>query len=320
MSELLIGWSEIDTTPQGKVDLYGQYYHRVSQGVHSRLSATALAMESDNGQQVVMVSLDVCGIRSDFQDDLRNMLRPELPDLDVAMIFLNVIHTHSAPSVNPSAPIGWLNELPGVLKVADHRQFLLEKIKTVVIEAWQNRKPGGIAHALGSARVGHCRRASYTNGTAQMYGQTNREDFTAMECGEDSGVDLLFTFDSQSQPTGVILNLACPAQVMEATYQISSDFTGETKRLLKERFGEKFHMLGQISAAGCQAPRDLTRNYRGEPDFWHEDGVAEIGQRLKSTVENVFEKAATKIDFHPSFATTLRRFHYLSVALQSKII
>jgi len=299
MSNLLMGWAEVDTTPDGKVDLCGQYYHRVSKGIHSRLSATALALESADKEQAVMVSLDLVGFESTFQDRLRSMLRPALPDLDVSKVILNVIHTHNAPAVDSIEAIGWLAELPNVMPAAEYREFLLEKIKSVVIEAWQNRKPGGISSALGFARVGHCRRAVYAGGASEMYGITDREDFVGMESGEDSGVDLLFCFDDSHKPTGVILNLACPSQVMEATYQISSDFMGETRRLLKQRFGESFRTLGQISAAGCQSPRDLTRSYRGEPDFWHEDGVAEIGRRLFAAVESVFPHAAANIDDSP---------------------
>ena len=299
MSKLSIGWAETDTTPEGKVDLSGQYYHRISQGVHSRLSATVLALESGDGEQAVMVSLDLVGFRSDFQEQLRTMLVHELPDLDVTKIFLNVIHTHNAPGVDPIRGIGWLKELPNVLPVAEYRSSLLEKLKVAVIAAWRNRKPGGISNALGFARVGHCRRTVYSDGTAEMYGRTDREDFTGMEGGEDSGVDLLFTFDGKSKPTGVILNLACPSQAMEATYKISSDFMGEARHLLKKKFGEDFRTLGQIAAAGCQSPRDLTRNYRGELDFWHEDGVTEIGRRLLTAVESVFPQAVSKIDFSP---------------------
>ncbi len=299
MSKLLIGWAEADTTPEGGVDLSGQYYHRISQGIHSRLSANVLALESGDGEQAIMVSLDLVGFQSDFQDELRKMLVHELPELDVSKVFMNVIHTHNAPGVDPISGIGWLKELPGVLPSAEYRKFLLCKIKEAIVEAWRNRKPGGIANALSFARVGHCRRAVYSDGTGEMYGRTDREDFTGMEGGEDSGVDLLFTFDEKGKPTGLILNLACPSQAMEATYKISSDFMGEARRLLKKKFGEDFRTLGQISASGCQSPRDLTRNYKGELDFWHEDGVTEIGRRLLASVESVFPQAVSKIDFSP---------------------
>lgn len=306
MSKLLIGWAETDTTPEGKVDLSGQYYHRIADGIHSRLSATILALESDN-EQAVMVSLDLVGFQSDFQDELRLMLRPELPELDVTKVFLNVIHTHNAPGVDLIAGIGWLAELPSVLTTAEYRKFLLGKLKTAIIDAWRNRKPGGIANVLSFARVGHCRRAVYANGTAEMYGLTDRADFIGMEGGEDSGVDLLFTFDEDRKPAGVILNLACPAQVMEATYRISSDFMGEARQLFQQRLGDNFRTLGQISAAGCQSPRDLTRSYQGEPDFWHEGGVAEIGRRLLIAVENVCQSAAGMIEFSPKFRHVVKK-------------
>jgi hypothetical protein len=299
MSRFLIGWAEVDATPDSKVDLCGQYYHRVSSDIHSRLKATALALESTDNEQVVMVSLEVVGFDSEFQQQLRSMLRAELPDLDVSKVFLNSIHTHCAPNTEFAVGIGWLAELPDVIPASEYRKFLLDRIKSAVIEAWQSRSPGGIARALSFARVGHCRRAVYAGGSSEMYGITNREDFVGMESGEDSGVDLLFSFDESRKPTGVILNLACPAQVMESTYSISSDFVGEIRRLLKQRFGESFRTLGQISAAGDQSPRDLVRGYRGEPDFWHEDGVAEIGRRLLAAVESVFPQAAAHIDDAP---------------------
>jgi hypothetical protein len=299
MTPLLIGWAEVDTTPDGKVDLYGQYYHRVSSGIHSRLKATALALESADNEQVVMVSLDVLCLDSEFQQQFRSTLRAELPDLDVSKVFLNAIHTHCAPNIEVAVGIGWLAELADVIPASEYRKFLLDKIKSVVIDAWRSRSPGGVARALSFARLGHCRRAVYTGGSSEMYGITNRDDFAGMEGGEDSGVDLLFCFDESRKPTGVVINVACPAQVMESTYSVSSDYVGETRRLLKQRFGESFHTLGQISAAGDQSPRDLARGYRGEPDFWHEDGVIEIGHRLLAAVECAFPSAATTIDSSP---------------------
>jgi len=45
MSQTLkIGWSQVDSTPDDPVSLYGQYYPRLSTSVHSPVSATALAM------------------------------------------------------------------------------------------------------------------------------------------------------------------------------------------------------------------------------------------------------------------------------------
>jgi hypothetical protein len=295
---LSIGWAETDTTPDGPVDLSGQYYHRITDRIHSRLTATALALESGHAQ-AVMVSVELACFQTGFQTDLRDRLGASVAGLDPRSVFINATHTHNAPGVDPICGIAWLAELPGALPVATYREFMLAKLVALVAVAWNVRRPGGVAHGLGFTRVGHCRRAIYTDGTAEMYGRTDRPDFAGMEGGEDSGVDLLYTFDEAHRPTGLILNLACPSQIMEATYEVSSDFVGETRRLLKQRFGADFKVLGQISAAGCQSPRDLTRNYKGEPDFWHADGVTEAGRRLALAAEDAFAAASARIQYAP---------------------
>jgi len=305
MANIKAGWAECDITPEGKADLYGQYYHRPADGLHSRLSATVLALESC-GRQAVMVSLDLALLQKDFQDELRQLVHSEIQDIQKENIFINTIHTHNAPAVDFIRGLSWLRELPDCISARDYRSFVLERVRGAVCAAWRNRQDAGIARAFGYARIGHCRRAVYENGTAEMYGNTCRDDFMGMEGGSDSGIELMFFFDQKKKPLGVILNVACPAQIMEATYKISGDFTGEIRTLLKKKFGSAFCTLGQISAAGCQSPRDLVRNYKTEPDFWHEDGVAEIGRRLFSTVTEVYQSALENIHSDPAFAHVVK--------------
>ena len=119
-----------------------------------------------------------------------------------------------------------------------------------------------------------------------MYGDTTRPDFIGMEAGEDTGIEMLFTFDEQGKRTGMILNAACPSQNMESTYVVSSDFAGAARELLKKEYGEDFHTIYQISPAGCQSPRDLVRHYTTEPDFWHADGVPVLAERLLKAVRS----------------------------------
>ena len=120
-----------------------------------------------------------------------------------------------------------------------------------------------------------------------------------MEGGEDSGVELMFFADQDRQPIGVILNVACPSQVMEATYKISSDFMGSLREKLREEFDPKFMLMPQISAAGCQSPRDLSRNYRNEPDFWHEEDVEVVSGRLLEAVWHGLTRVRDKFNFSP---------------------
>ena len=295
--KLMIGWSEADITPDSlgkQIPLYGQYYTRIAKGIHSRLKSVILAVSSGD-EYFITGSIDNGGCPQQFVDRLREEVAKRDPSIDTKKIFLNAIHTHSAPS------IAFRNTEKGVVGVAtaawnklrnetltpeEYADFAIPVIADSIISAWKNRKPGGIARAFGNARIGHCRRAVYSNGKAEMYGDTTRPDFIGMEAGEDTGIEMLFTFDEQGKRTGMILNAACPSQNMESTYVVSSDFAGAARELLKKEYGEDFHTIYQISPAGCQSPRDLVRHYTTEPDFWHADGVPVLAERLLKAVRS----------------------------------
>lgn len=304
--KFMIGWSEADTTPaeSKQIELSGQYYRRLAAGVHSRLKTVALVLESD-GEQAVMASLDLVNFPEIFQDRIRARVHELEPEIQPEKIFLNAIHTHNGPAVVKAGLFrDWLPELDNTYTGDEYGDLIIPVIAENIVKAWRNRRAGGVARALGFARVGHCRRAVYANGTAEMYGDTTRSDFIGMEAGEDSGVDMLFTYDESGKPTGMLMNVACPSQIMESTYMISSDFAGAARELLKEQYGEDFRMIYQVSPAGCQSPRDLVRHYATEPDFWHEDGVAVMAQRLLDAVKNAVPE---KINYAPVFKHMAQR-------------
>ncbi|MBT7164204.1 MAG: hypothetical protein HN904_15595, partial [Victivallales bacterium] len=94
---LRIGWHEVDITPEQPIELCGQYYQRLSRGVHSRLKAVVWAVEQ-GGQAAVMVCVDLAGINRAFQDELRERLRGRL-SVDPGNVIVNATHTHCGPSI-----------------------------------------------------------------------------------------------------------------------------------------------------------------------------------------------------------------------------
>jgi len=298
MSDILkIGWGEADITPNGRVvELAGQYYQRLANGIHSRLKAVAMLLEQEN-KYSLMISLDVVGIPEDFCVNVQKAVAEKFPEISADKIIINAIHTHSAPGLSNFR--NWWEENPDAITNSEYREFVIEKILKAVQQAWGARQISGISNALSFANIGHCRRAVYSDGTAEMYGLTNRDDFTGMEGGEDSGVDLMFSFDQPGKPTGAIVNIACPSQVMEATYKISSDYMGRLRELLKKSFGDNFSTLCQIAPAGCQSPRDLTRS--GTAPLWRENGVELIATRILKSIEDVYEKLAENIKYDVKF-------------------
>lgn len=293
----LAGWGEADITPHGRqVELAGQYYQRLATGMHAPLRAVALVL-SQGTQQSLFISLDVVGVPDAFVGKLQRAVNRAVPDIPPANIVINATHTHNAPGLEPV--VDWYQADARAIGSAEFQELVEARVLAAVRDAWAARQPAGVAQVLAFARLGHCRRAVYADGLAEMYGRTDREDFMGMEGGEDSGVDLLFFFDAARRPTGVMVNVACPSQVMEATYEVSSDFMGAAREKLKQEFGQGFATLCQVSAAGCQSPRDLTRNYRGEPDFWHADGVEELSTRLTDAVTRGYAKACGLVAMAP---------------------
>lgn len=298
--ELLAGWGEADITPDEQVvELFGQYYERLSQGIHSRLKTVALVLARGD-KRVIMVSIDCAGAPADLCRRLEQAIAGRVPELSAAALIVNATHTHNAPSLERG--FNWWEPDPKALTCEAFRNRVEAKVIEAVEGAWKSRQPSGMANVLDYARAGHCRRAVYSDGTAEMYGRTDRDDFIGMEGCEDSGVDLMFFFDTRRRPTGVIVNLACPSQVMESTYVISSDFMGALRERLKAEYGPDFRTLCQVSAAGDQSPRDLTRNYRGEPDFWHADGVEALAERLLAAVKRAYLRAFGTIVTDPVLA------------------
>ena len=292
-AKLEIGWGEADITPPPtkRIPLCGQYYQRLADKTnpyHSRIKFVAMAVKR-GGDAVLIGTIDNVTVWQPFVDRVRARVKELQPEIDPKCIYMGSIHTHSAPGIRPSGTpkaAEMERKQPDVWGPNEYSDFALDLVAGAYINAWKSRKPGGVCRAFGKARVGHCRLARYAGGTTEMYGDTSRPDFIGMLEGEDDGVEMLFTVDAAGRKTGLILNVACPSQVMEANYQVSSDFAGATREKLKKVYGDDFRMLYQIGAAGCQSPRDLVRRGRTEPDGWHDDMVQLLSDRLVKCVSD----------------------------------
>ena len=163
-----------------------------------------------------------------------------------------------------------------------------------------------------------CRRVCYDDGSAKMWGDTNLANFEELESGNDSGIEIIYTFDKNKELNGVIANVACPAQVVEHRNFISSDYWGKVKENLRKHFGKNVFVLGLCSAAGDLAPRDLVRwvnpetpiddpnikreNYierRADPSMFDVSGLKVVGRRISNELISVYEeldKASLKND------------------------
>lgn len=322
MSNLSIGWSEVSITPDRRIMLAGQFYERISEYVETPISVTALALASGDDHAVIC-SVDIESIDPILCEGVRALARQSLPDLDPAKIIIAATHSHTSfvyegyhdPGLMAlSKYLGKAEQppkaRPDVMSAHEATEFLIERIYAAVREAWTGRKASLYAFGFGRAAVGMNRRACYFDGTAKMWGDTDTPDFKSLEGGSDNGMELMFTYDEQKQLTGVVVNLACPAQVLEQRSIISSDYWGKVRLMLRDKLNApELKILALCSPAGDQCPRDLVRWVepetpikdpnvirehpplrRADPSMFDIKGTLTIGRRITAEILAVLDE------------------------------
>ena len=93
---LKLGWAEVSITPEGRrIMLEGQFYDRISQYVETPITATALAIESD-GEQAVIISADLTHVTADLVAMVRAELKDKAPGFDPMKLIVGATHTHTS--------------------------------------------------------------------------------------------------------------------------------------------------------------------------------------------------------------------------------
>ena len=285
--QLHIGWSRIDITPPKKTLLLGQFHARLADTAISPLTATALAVETraedDSLEQAIFLSCDLAA--ESFKPDLRAKLAGRCSGFDIDKLTINATHTHNAPPLR-TGTYEEPEDDPNFMTPEEYRGFLVGRLADVVEAAWEDRQPGAISRGFAYAVVGRCRRAVYRDGSAQMYGATDREDFLGIEACDDHAVNMFFTQDVSGALTGMLVNLACPSQCDERKEEISADFWHHVRVGLRDRYGPAVHLLPQCAPAGDASPH-LLLDQREEKDLRdraHVDDKEIIAERIMTAV------------------------------------
>ncbi len=333
----LIGWSEVDMTPDKKISLAGQFYERISEYVETPLSATAMAIATEE-THVIFCSADLVSVSTKLLGKVRALISARKPGIDTDAVIVSATHTHTsfeyadwAEGAGGASLDFFKSFMPEGCKYIDRvatpddvmtpeeaSDLIADRIAKACIEAYENLAPASFANEFGRAAVGMCRRVCYDDGSAKMWGDSNTVNFTHLEGGNDNGIELLYTFDENDKLTGVVANIACPSQVVEQRSYISSDYWGKVKILLREKYGEDIKVLGLGGAAGDQCPRDLIRWVdpetpiddpnvvrtnvtlrRADPSMYDIKGTWKIGKRIVNEISDVYEEIERKVTEGP---------------------
>ncbi|MBE6590915.1 MAG: hypothetical protein E7646_02650 [Ruminococcaceae bacterium] len=328
--KIIIGWAEESLTPDKKLSLRGQFYERVSQYVESELTVTAMALTAGE-ESVIFCSCDLTSVEKELVSGVKERLQGT--DIPLDRIIISATHTHTSHTYRrerseKAGGLGILKkyipddmvykpavDFEGVMDPCDAYVFLCERIALAAKRAWEQRRASSYACGFGRAAVGMCRRVCFNDGSARMWGDADNATFTELEGGNDSGIELLYTFDENKKLTGVVANVACPSQVLEHRSFVSSDYWGKVKDFVRKKLGEDVFVLGLCSAAGDQCPRDLIRwvqpdtpildpnverlhprDRRADPSMFEIKGAVKAGKRIANEIIDVFEELGESCD------------------------
>jgi hypothetical protein len=308
-SAFQVGWATVSITPDKPVQLAGQFHERVSrERTLYPCLATALAIEGadeeGNPVQAILIACDLVNVGRTHVEDIRTRIVRELPDFDGTHLSVHATHTHTGPTLTPGM---YKEPDPGVMGPLEFAPFFCGRAAEAAVQAWKARQPAAMSHALGHAAVGFNRIATYADGSSRMYGNSNQPDFLGLEGPHDHGLELLFLWDRQGRLTGIVIDIACPAQVVEGQHYLSADFWGPVREDIERLYGDHVFVCPMISAAGDQSPRDLVRRGRGEPDMCSEPGMREMARRIVNGVRYAHDTAQGKRDGSPVFKHHVER-------------
>jgi hypothetical protein len=151
-----------------------------------------------------------------------------------------------------------------------------------------------VGWGLGHAIVAQNRRSTYANGTAQMYGATNKADFRGIEGYEDHGVEVLCFWDDQEKLFATAINVACPAQEVESGSSVNADFWHTVRESLRAKYGKDLLVLAWTGAAGDQSPH-LMYSKAAEERMRKLRGLTrleELSRRIVAAWEEAYEGAS----------------------------
>jgi hypothetical protein len=259
--QILAGVSETNITPKLPAALQGQFHLRTARNIESRLTANAISFESIAAEgkkdTAVFVACDLTFITAELTRAVRDAVSQRIKGFSTAKIIITATHTHTVP-VYAKGP----STYPVPASILQPRQYfdsLTVWLTNAIEKSWKNRQTVSLCWGLGKAVVAYNRRASYADGRASMYGNTNTKDFMNIEGYEDHDVNALYILNKAGQLIAVGLTVPCPSQEVEGNNEVNADYWHDVRIALKKRWGKNLVVVGWAGASGDQSSHLMYR-------------------------------------------------------------
>lgn len=212
--------------------------NRPSEGKLDELWAKALALEDQNGKQVVLVTADLVGIPRAISNQIRNQLESKL-HLTKAQIIINTSHTHSGPVLTDALVDIYPLDTTQQRQIDQYSRQLVDKMVNLVSQAFQSMKPVEVYSGNGVTRFQVNRR---NNDESTLLRQVE------LKGPNDYAVPVIKVVDKSRKLMAVAFGYACHNTVLNG-YKFSGDYAGYAQSELEKTYPGAIALFMQ----GCGA-------------------------------------------------------------------
>ena len=257
-SDYLVGFGRADITPTDSVPLagYGYTSSRMSTGVLSELTATAVAVTGQGGETVFLMALDLINDRGDIAADIRSGIAAKT-GVPAGNVFVTYSHTHSAPDLDNTSATSYMR---------DYRELVVSQAIAAGEAAWKDRKAAEMSvGATDFEGYNFNRHYIHENGEISTPGTAVEKVEGSAKVGHVAEADpeiRLIRFTRPGYEDVVLMNWQAHNAIVsyqrsstEDYKMVSADFTATTRVYLEKKLGCKFAYFQ--GAAGDIQPRSL---------------------------------------------------------------
>ena len=297
--KMLVGWGEADITPKGgAISLIGQWEERVTDAVLDTICAVAMAMRSGE-ERVILVACDLCGITKPLSDEVKMLLRASVPEFQDHELILSATHIHTGPGTEERSFLTLLDgraDPQGAIPTGECRRQIALAIEAAVLQALGSMRESRFEYAVSHIITGVNRRATYADGSSEMYGDIHRPDFRGME-GRDGGpMQFLFARnEADGAISGVVAAVPCTAQCDEMGLYVTADYWGHARKTVRDELGQGVGILGLIRSAGDLSPHAMIDGGKSLSDMRGADAAKQMGERIGGALLRAMHEASCAI-------------------------
>ena len=236
--EWIAGTASVVITPDGPIWM-GGYAQRFqpSQAVSQDLYAKVLAVQDEDGERLVLVTIDLLGITEAMRSEVERQAKQQY-GLEPSDLLMNASHTHSGPEVRIESLRIEKQEIKWIERAEQYVQETSRKIVSAIGEALDRLVPARLSFT-------HVRCGFAKNRRSMRH--TGRRDKLNPDGPVDQDVPVLRVDSIENGPLrAIVFGYACHNNVLSG-YDLNGDYAGWAQSILQAARPEMLALF----MAGC---------------------------------------------------------------------